>query len=298
MVVSAGILVLASTHSCTHDYFEDETNYLVFVKEVMDKTATDCRVMVYNEAGELSGMRYASYPFEKDPRIKAGLFGFRLPPGEYKVYCYTNTDSVSFVEENTLNNCAFMLKNCHAGENHYVQPSDIRFRTLKPTIPHYGVRLTDSVNLEQYTAQVTVKFKNFPGEVSHIKQVELNAERAATRQYLRSDTLTSHCSAADIEYNRCGLPVQDEPGFLVVNNRFFPTVADDVAPLRLNYAFYDESGNIVNTIPIDLKDKETGENIRLLHGQHLIITVDTYFVVKIEIEGWDEQIEGGNTNME
>ena len=48
IVLFTGVAVLLSLASCTYDYFEDETNYQVFVPEVLNKTVSDCRVLVYN----------------------------------------------------------------------------------------------------------------------------------------------------------------------------------------------------------------------------------------------------------
>lgn len=110
IVLFTGVAVLLSLASCTYDYFEDETNYQVFVPEVLNKTVSDCRVLVYNDAGTLVGARYATSPWDKDPRMEAGLFSFRLTPGEYKVYCYTNTDSLTFVDGQHLDASAFILK--------------------------------------------------------------------------------------------------------------------------------------------------------------------------------------------
>lgn len=53
--------------SCTYDYFEDETNYQLFVPEVLNKTVSDCRVLVYNNAGVLVGTRYATSPWDENP---------------------------------------------------------------------------------------------------------------------------------------------------------------------------------------------------------------------------------------
>lgn len=109
IVLFTGVAVLLSLASCTYDYFEDETNYQVFVPEVLNKTVSDCRVLVYNDAGTLVGARYATSPWDKDPRMEAGLFSFRLTPGEYKVYCYTNTDSLTFVDGQHLDASAIAL---------------------------------------------------------------------------------------------------------------------------------------------------------------------------------------------
>ena len=178
IVLFTGVAVLLSLASCTYDYFEDETNYQVFVPEVLNKTVSDCRVLVYNDAGTLVGARYATSPWDKDPRMEAGLFSFRLTPGEYKVYCYTNTDSLTFVDGQHLDASAFILKSSSTGPNRYVQPSDILFQKFVPAIVHPGILQTDTAALERYTGRITVRFKKFPGNVSHIKKVQLLAEGA------------------------------------------------------------------------------------------------------------------------
>ena len=101
LIVFTGVIIQLLLASCTYDYFKDETNYQVYVPEVVDNKVSDCRVLVYDETGVLVGARYEAAPW-KDPRMRAGLFSFRLPPGEYKVYCYTNTDSLSFADEQQL----------------------------------------------------------------------------------------------------------------------------------------------------------------------------------------------------
>ena len=57
-------------------------------------------------------------------------------------------------------------------------------------------------------------------------------------------------------------------------------------------------GIAVNHLPVEVKDKLTGLPLRLLHGQRIIIEIDSYVVVKVSIVGWNEDIESGDTNME
>lgn len=68
--------------------------------------------------------------------------------------------------------------------------------------------------------------------------------------------------------------------------------------MRLNYTFLDSDGIAVNHLPVEVKDKLTGLPLRLLHGQRIIIEIDSYTVIKVAIVGWNEDIESGNTNME
>ncbi len=296
IVLFTGVAVLLSLASCTYDYFEDETNYQVFVPEVLNKTVSDCRVLVYNDAGTLLGARYATSPWDKDPRMEAGLFSFRLTPGEYKVYCYTNTDSLTFVDGQHLDASAFILKSSSTGPNRYVQPSDILFQKFVPAIVHPGILQTDTAALERYTGRITVRFKKFPGNVSHIKKVQLLAEGAPVMQYLKNDTLTGRLTPEDKMFHFGTLPVQEKADVLEVDHRFIPSVENE--PMRLNYTFLDENGAVINHLPVEVTERETGLPLRLLHGKRIIIEIESYTVIKISVVGWNEDIESGDTDME
>ena len=75
IVLFTGIVLLLD--ACTYDYFDDETNYQVFVPEILNRTVGNCRVMVYDESGELVSSRYA-VAGDDDPRMGAGLFKLYL----------------------------------------------------------------------------------------------------------------------------------------------------------------------------------------------------------------------------
>ncbi len=268
LIVFTGVIILLMFTSCTYDYFKDETNYQVYVPEVVDNKVSDCRVLVYDETGVLAGMRYATAPW-KDPRMKTGLFSFRLPPGEYKVYCYTNTDSLTFLGEQHLETSAFMLNSSVSGENHYVHPSEVLFQKFMPVIDHPGILHTDTVELKHYTGRITVRFKNFPGDVSRIKNVQLLAEGASSIQYLKNDTLAERQTQDDHMFHFGELPVQTASAYLEVDHCYLPSVEDEF--MRLNYTFLDSDGVTVNHLPVEVRDKQTGLPIMLLHGQRIII---------------------------
>lgn len=298
IVLVTCVTVLFSITSCTYDYFADETNYLVFVPEVLDNSITDCRVMVYTESGKLVRERYAAAPWGKDPREQIGLFGFRLPQGDYKVYCYTNTDSVYFSETGSLESSHFALKEKEIGSDMYIEPSDILFHKLTPTIIHPGILKTDTAVVKKYTGRITVRFKNFPADASRIEHVNLRAERAATVQYLKEDTLTARYSEHDMMYALGKLPVQQTSGVVEVDHLFLPTVDETDKWVSLNYIFLDSSGEQIIRLPLELVDTNTGVPLRLYHGKRLIIEVDSYTIIKVSIVGWNQDIQSGDTELQ
>ncbi|MBQ6792849.1 MAG: hypothetical protein IJO84_05720, partial [Butyricimonas sp.] len=52
LIVFTGVIIQLLLASCTYDYFKDETNYQVYVPEVVDNKVSDCRVLVYDETGK------------------------------------------------------------------------------------------------------------------------------------------------------------------------------------------------------------------------------------------------------
>ena len=92
------------------------------------------------------------------------------------------------------------------------------------------------------------------------------------------------------------LPVQEKADVLEVDHRFIPSVENE--PMRLNYTFLDENGAVVNHLPVEVTERETGLPLRLLHGKRIIIEIESYTVIKISVVGWNEDIESGDTDME
>lgn len=296
IVLLTGLAVLLGLVSCTYDYFEDETNYQIFVPEVRNQAVSDCRILVYNNSGVLVGDKYAVYPWNKDPRTASGMFGFRLKPGEYKVYCYTNTDSLSFIDERNLEYSAFILKNSYFEHNHYAQPSDILYQKFMPEIIHEGILKTDTASLEHYTGRITVRFKNFPGDVSSIENVRLLAKGVGIMQYHQNDMFTSRLTPDDCMCHMDKLPVQESPGVLELDHYYLPSLENEA--MALNYTFYGNNGIVISQMPVEVRDKTTGIPMKLLRGQRIIIEIDSYTVIKVSIVGWNEDIEGGDTNLE
>ena len=288
------ITILLSYTACTYDYFEDETNYIVYVPEVKEKTIDGCRVMIYDKSGSLVGDK-SMLASTNDPKLSQGLFTFRLPAGDYKVYCYANLDSVSFADESSHEVSALKLLS-NDTEEHYVQPSDVFFDIFNHTIQHPGVLTSDTTRIERYVGRITVRFKNFPFDLTDLNNVDLSAKGVATTQYLKDDTLTSH-PATDValrhkdDLNSLVISRGDEE-IVEIDHRYFPSVEGEVK--TLGFDFSDSKGELIARMPVNVVDPDTNIPIPLYHGQRIIIEVDKYLVTAIHLVGWDEDIQTGN----
>ena len=278
--------------ACTYDYFVDETNYIVYIPEIKDKDVDDCRVMVYDKSGLLVGDK-STANMANDTKIPLGLFTFRLPVGDYKVYCYANTGGVAFSDENSHETSAFSMLGNETGDS-YLQPSDVHFDILEHTVKHPGVLVTDTAAIERYVGRITVRFKNFPFDVTNLASIDLLAEGIATKQYLKQDTLTTCIADTDVMMHTDDLStISLKDGVLEVDHRYFPSIENSYK--TLNFGFFDSSGEQIARIPVGVADPDTYIPYRLYYGKRLIIEVDRYLITTIQLVGWNEDIQTGGS---
>jgi hypothetical protein len=283
--------ILLSYTACTYDYFEDETNYIVYVPEVRNKTVNSCRVLIYDKSGLLAGDKSVSSA-SNDPKLNLGLFTFRLPAGDYKVYCYANIDSISFSGEQSHETSAFSLPVHEEGT--YLQPSDVFYDKLEHTIRNPSIRYADTTAIERYVGRITVRFKNFPFDITNLAHVELLAKGVASKQYLKHDTLTSHVADENVmKHKDYASALSLSSGVLEVDHRYFPSVENCYK--TLNFTFTDSEGNTIAAIPVNVTDPDTNTPIRLYRGKRIIIEVDRYLISTIQLVGWDEDIKSGGS---
>lgn len=292
IVLFVCISVFCGATSCTYDYFEDETNYQVFVPEVLDNSISDCRVAVYTEDGTLVRERYAAYPWGDDPRIQIGLFSFKLLPGKYNVYCFTNTEEVIFSETQSLAGASFRLHEEGGSTSIYGLPPDILFDTFTPQIIHPGIIKVDTAAVDHFNGRITVRFENFPANTSLIHDVQLRAIGASVKQNVKDLRITgARISDNDVMRNLTALPPGQGFSYDVeVDHPYFPTVNDGEV-LTLEYTFLDSSGGTVIRLPVEFTDRSTGLPLVLHSNERVIIIIDSYTVVGITIVGWDEDIQ-------
>lgn len=306
--------------SCTYDYFEDETNYVIYIPkaDINERTDTykidDVSILIYNE--NLEKERYSYNPFDDNARTKLGNFNFKLFPGEHSVYCFTNTSDVNFSDIETYNTAKFTLQQDESG--YYMEPPAILLERRQPLIHFPGPVILDTAWFEKkYVGRICVAFKNLTNlntalTFEKIKKVEILAQGVGVTQCL------SDIKMADLENTRSSrfslndkmkltAQLYENPyldfdfGFA---NYYFPSLSPveetgDTEYISLKLNFLDNNNDIISSLLVDLIDRTTNETIILHMDETLVVTVDGNNVQVLHLDNpqdWNPTIEPGGNN--
>lgn len=293
-----GVAATFGPISCTYDYFVDETNYMISVPDNL----SDCRILIYNRDSLRTG---SIKPYTQSTQVKNGVVKFRLPPGIYSVYFYAHVDSLSFTDEDNLNNAAFSLKSVSPGtrsagtpeEDFYVSPSDVLFDKFETEIKNSGSVRHDRVDPLEYTGFLKVRFVNFhlPEEV---RRVELIARNVGVKQYLKYDTITDSRTAGIIRYSSNELsplehselnPMEDEVDAVEVIHRFLPSEG-----MRLEYTFKDGFDSLRARVLLGPINHITGQLLKVSPGDTCTISIRPNIdVTLVGPNHWNDNIVAG-----
>ncbi len=311
--------------SCTYDYFEDETNYVVYApKADINKTSetykiNDIRILIYN--GDLSKDRYSCNPFDENARAQVGNFHFKLFPGAHSVYCLTHISGVNLSNIDTHNTARLDLKQHTNGleDNniaYYQEPSPILLEYHTPIIRFPGPLVTDTAWFEtRYVGQICVAFKNLTKvspalTFSNIKRVEIIASGVGVQQNLSlvTDSINTRSSRISVDDKMLlSSTLYEDPykdfefGF---HNYYFPSPEafgedNSVERISLDINFIDKDGKSIFNLPIYIAERNTRKPIILHMNQVLVVTVDGNDIQVLTLnkpEDWNPNIqEGGDT---
>lgn len=306
------VLLFSTLVSCTFDYFEDETNYIVYVpgadKNLRTETygIEDLSILIYNNES-LKKEKHSGQPFSESVRSKIGNFTFRLFPDSYSVYCFTGMHHLTIEDRHVYSRTHLALQK-HA-DGTYQEPGNIHIERLTTNIPFPGPLVVDTVRLEQqYNGRICVVFKNLSKQnslltIAHIKDIEIEASGIGTIQYLNAlsdkertrsarnnpdDKMRLTSSVFDPKYKDFEFGIQ---------NNYFPSPDlsgenDSKEPIILRLIFRDTEGKAISLLEAPVID-ENGDPIVLHTGETLIVEIDgsTIRVLHLDSpEPWDPQI--------
>lgn len=311
--------VLLFVPSCTYDYFEDETNYEVYVpkadKDVRTETYSieDLSIFIYNDV--LNKERYSHTPFTENARSMSGNFNFRLFPDDYNVYCFTNVQETNFENLNTYSEARFDLQQYTDG--YYKEPSAIYVDRKTPTILFPGPVVSDTAYFEtKYVGRICVAFKNMT-EIdplltqNNIKEVQIEAIGVGTTQYLSKlttieDTRSSRKTPNDkmrLVSKIFDLKYKDFP--FGIQNYYYPSpdltgeegYQNMPIDLTLNFIGHSSDAPLL-TMTVAVVDK-TKSPMTLHMNETIVIEVDGKNIQILYLdnpEDWnpDIEVEGGS----
>jgi len=304
--------------SCTYDYFEDETNYVVYVpkadRELRTETYSieDLSILIYS--GDLHKDRYSYHPFEENARSKVGNFHFRLYPNSYSVYCFTNVQEVTFQDINSHNQAKFDLEQNTDG--YYNEPSAIHVDYKEPTINFPGPAVRDTAWFEgKYVGRICVAFKELTKidpslTYNNIKRIDIEAGGIGVTQYLSKltdsiSTRSSRISTQDkMKLTSEPFKVEYKDFEFGVQNYYFPSPdlseeGRESEPIHLSLKFIGKDNNTLSTLNIRVTDKK-GVPVVLHMNQTLVVEVDGNNITVLGLddpEQWSPNIEsGGNSS--
>ncbi len=265
------LIVVINFLSCTYDYFEDETNYVIYVPKAdithitEDYKVSDVHILIYKE--NLEREKKSSFPYEDNIRTKVGNFSFKLYPGSHSVYCFANTYIFDYFNLNTYESARFgLLPN---DRNEYVYPNnmtDFYLENFRPTVI-LGPTVIDTVFLEKkYVGKICIAFKNIkingtPLPFSEIAQVKIEASNIGVFQKfsMLSDSIQTRSDRYSLndKVNLTAIPYKNPTeGFdFGIHNYYFPSLDESAdKPLNLKVELLNRDGATLYLLNVEVQE--------------------------------------------
>lgn len=298
--------------SCTYDYFEDETNYVVYVPKVDVNNITDTykvdhvRIFIYNQ--DLEKHRYSLAPFDENPRTKVGNFHFKLLPGVHPVLSFSNINAIEFSDIESYKTSKFTLQQAEDGS--FKEPPVIMSDYFEALIRFPGPLVRDTAWFEhQYVGRICVAIKNLEMvnpklTLKNIDKVEVVAGGVGTVQYLSQisdsiNTRSSRMSPSDKMQFTAKLYESPYPGYEYgFQNYYLPSPdlsseGNPSEPIYFDLTFRDANNQIIDKVHIEMVD-DNYKSVVLHMAQTIVLTVDgdKFKVLQLDgLEHWNTDIE-------
>jgi len=298
--------------SCTYDYFDDESNYVVYVpkadagKVIDNYSIEDLAIYIYSE--DLQRERYSFSPFNEDARSTVGNYHFKLFPGYHSVYSFTGLSNLNFTDLNTQSTARFDLQKNTDG--YYLEPSAIYLEYATPTIYFPGPVVTDTARFDRpFTGRICIAFKNMlplhPSlTADKISKVEIEAAGIGTTQYFSQvtdsvSTRSTRFSPEDKMLLTSTVYVNPYKDFeFGLENRYLPSPALGTKEyISLQLKFIDNQNLEVYSMFVDLVD-DTRNPVILHTNETIVIGIDGEKIHIISLDNpadWEDIMGGGNS---
>ncbi|MGL5690821.1 MAG: hypothetical protein ACRDD8_08375 [Bacteroidales bacterium] len=303
------ILLLIFCSSCTYDYFEDETNYRLYIPQIHDKSISDFHVSFFDMSGNRVFEKEYAYPFDGDMFIEQGIIRAKLLPGEYRISCFANTkdaeNEVFFNKALTINTSDVWLSKVTDGV--YNTASELRAVLNKETTaPFIGQPMKiDTIDISDETAhvgQIIYQFKKLPVSVDRIEVATVNITTGVSFDGLLLNASDSDCVFQNLKRES----LINDNGLLSVTSYYFPSALSDLKgsdrkTLGVQTRFFDAKNNLVGEYldPLPKATDKDGNRIDpiLLSGKKLWITFEGFIIADIVLSDWGDIIGGEVTPM-
>lgn len=298
-------LNLCCLSSCTYDYFEDETNYAVYVPKA-DRTnmnddyrVEDVRLLIYQD--QLKHDTKISFPFDRNARTRVGNFNFKLYPRMHSVYCLANTQGIEVFDIDSYTNAGFGLMKSESNSYTYSDDlSNFHAEYKSPYIDFPGPKITDTAPFDKrYVGKICFAFKNIQinGQpISYNEVANIYVEALGVGNYQKLELLTDSIntrSSRYTQYDRVELNAKPylEPLLdfgLGFHCYFFPSLGDETDNgISLKIELQNSAGQSMYSLNINITD--------LLHMNETIFqAIDGNKVYKLTMdspEDWNSDIE-------
>lgn len=305
----SNILLLIFCSSCTYDYFEDETNYRLYIPQMHDKSISDFHVSFFDMSGNRVFEKEYSYPFDGDMFIEQGIIRAKLLPGEYRISCFANSrnkkNEVLFNKALSINTSQVWLSAIKPAV--FNTAPELRTVLNKETsAPFIGQPMKiDTIDISEETAhvgQIIYQFKKLPVSVDRIEIATVNLSTGLSFDGIFLNASNTDCVFQDLKRES----LTNNNGLLSVTSFYFPSALSDLRTtepknLGVQTRFFDNKNNLIGEYlnPLPKASDMNGNQVDpvLLSGKKIWITFDGFIVADIVLSDWGDIIGGEITPM-
>lgn len=307
-------LVILAVWSCTKDYFEDETNFKIYIPQVKEGTIDNVLVAIHDGTGTHRYTRYIEGPFDPNTVGRDGILRFKLPWGEdYKVSCFANVERACCAEGEAYGR-SYISEPVYDGDAALHRPGPDFRVVLQDDITVYPLNhpmasKLDTVNLDDtrvYKGHVTCEFRELPSQVARI---DIRYKGIGT--HMCYDGCYGRPSAGQVVSS---VAVQGGAAVTTLTDHLFPSTGmhyldEDVnpcEPLDLEVLFYGADGGLMGQFyslhtdaptVTDPEGNSTTWDYMLRPKHQLKFVFKGFTVFEIKLSGWGDITEGEVTPM-